>query len=54
MSPQHLALALALALARVQAHAVGLGEEALMPLQALHIPTHTQPSAVGLLGANNK
>lgn len=54
MSPRHLALALALALARVQGHAVGLGEEALMPQQALRILTHTQPSAVGLLGANNK
>lgn len=54
MSPRHPALALALALAHVQAHGVGLGEEALMPQQALHILTHTQPSAVGLLGANNK
>lgn len=54
MSPRHLALALALALARVQAHAVDLEEEALMPQQALLILTHTQPSAVGLLGANDK
>lgn len=54
MSPQHLARALALALAHVQAHAVGPGGEVLMHQQALHILTHTQPSAAGLLGANNK
>lgn len=54
MSPQHPALAPALALARVQAHAVGLGGEVLMRQQAPHILTHIQPSAVGLLGANNK
>lgn len=52
MSPQHPDHALALALAHVQAHAVGLGGEVLMHQQALHILIHTQPSAVGLLGAN--
>lgn len=54
MSPQHLVLALALALAHVQAHAVDLGGEVLMHQHALHILTHIQPSAVGLLDANNK
>lgn len=52
MSPQHLALAPALALAHVQAHAVGLGGEVLMHRQLLHILTHTQLLAVGLLGAS--